>query len=546
MAFSHGLRWCVLWIILVSAINVHRTTVLARKIAHKVELCPKNTKEWQIASRRLNCTNDISNTKNRYHCLPANDLSTLVEFCYDETRLGVVKGSCMLYVQRINYLDDYNCSGFRYGCPDKMYFSDESYLFPRCSEIIPERLCFVAESSCKGNASGNLQTSHPASTEPSKRKDNALAWSISLAIALLLVVIVIVIICNWKKGACQNRLETFCANSSESPTTARSQSSGVANEEIPFLAIASGSVTASNESKREDMHSISDQTMSDWCLLDLIKEWPEILISNVGKEEPVDEVAHISRVTSNFICLDNKQWVVKIDHKGNILGKHELGDFWGSASSTVDENGDLLIIRQNNKVVKVKANKEEPIEVLSVDRRWSILSVHFSRFSGEILLRIYLQKWNKYSTHIVRYNKDREKSLEFEYHKHDKLIVYPLFLSENVNHDICIADNYDCRVIAFDKKGIEKYIYKGPLPDYNFSPTGLCNDKRGHVLVCNCHESNPSVHLLNIKGMLLSIIIGGRPDVKEPWGLCVDDNGKFYLGQKKCDVIKVFQYLKKS
>lgn len=66
--------------------------VLARKIAHKVELCPKNTNEWQIASRRLNCTNDISNPKNRYHCLPANDLSTLVEFCYDETRLGVVKG----------------------------------------------------------------------------------------------------------------------------------------------------------------------------------------------------------------------------------------------------------------------------------------------------------------------------------------------------------------------------------------------------------------------------------------------------------------------
>lgn len=73
-------------------VNLYIIQVLARKIAHKVELCPKNTKEWQIASRRLNCTNDISNTKNRYHCLPANDLSTLVEFCYDETRLGVVKG----------------------------------------------------------------------------------------------------------------------------------------------------------------------------------------------------------------------------------------------------------------------------------------------------------------------------------------------------------------------------------------------------------------------------------------------------------------------
>lgn len=65
---------------------------LAGKNGHKVEVCPKNTKEWQIASKRLNCANDILNPKNRYHCLPANDLSTLVEFCYNETRPGVGKG----------------------------------------------------------------------------------------------------------------------------------------------------------------------------------------------------------------------------------------------------------------------------------------------------------------------------------------------------------------------------------------------------------------------------------------------------------------------
>lgn len=132
--------------------------------------------------------------------------------------------------------------------------------------------------------------------------------------------------------------------------------------------------------------------------------------------------------------------------------------------------------------------------------------------------------------YIVRYNKDREKSLEFEYYKYDKLIVYFLFLLENVNYDICIVDNYDCCVIVFDKKGIEKYIYKGFLLDYNFFLMGFCNDKWGYVFVCNCYELNFSVYLFNIKGMLLLIIIGGRLDVKELWGLCVDDNGKFYFG----------------
>lgn len=37
-------------------------------------------------------------------------------------------GSCMLYVQKINYLNGCNCTGFRDGCPDRMYSSDESYL----------------------------------------------------------------------------------------------------------------------------------------------------------------------------------------------------------------------------------------------------------------------------------------------------------------------------------------------------------------------------------------------------------------------------------
>lgn len=520
MTFSHGLRWCVLWIILVSAINVHRTTVLARKIAHKVELCPKNTKEWQIASRRLNCTNDISNTKNRYHCLPANDLSTLVEFCYDKTRPGVVKGLCMLYVQRINYLNGYNCSGFRDGCPDKMYFSDESYLFPRCSEINLKRLCLVAESSCQGNASGDIQTSHPASTETSKRKDKALAWSISLAAVLLLVVIVIVIICNWKKGACQQRiLEIFCANSSDSPTTERSQSSGPANENQPFLPI-------------------------DRSLLKSTEECPNIFISIAACMEPVDDVVHISCVTSEYICLDNKQFVMKIDHKGNILSKHKLGDFWGSASSTVDENGDLLIIRQNNKVMKVNSNKEEDIEVLSVDRRWSILSVYFSKFTGEILVRVYLQQWSEYLTRIERY-KDGKKLSGFEYHKHDKLIVYPLFLSVNTNGDIWIADNYDCHVLAYNDEGDTLSSYDGSHEGSpkHFSPTGICNDLLGHVLVCNCHRLNPSVHLLDKNGQFLKMVVCNREDVKEPWGLYVDDKGKLYLGQKNCCVIKVFRYL---
>lgn len=143
-------------------------------------------------------------------------------------------------------------------------------------------------------------------------------------------------------------------------------------------------------------HFFSD---TEWRLRESPEKCSDISISNV------DDVTHISCVDSEFIWLDNKQWAMKIDYKGEILSKIGLGDIWGSASSTVDENGHLLFIKQHNKVMKVKANEEEPIEMLTVDYHLSILSVYYAKLRSEILLRIYLQDGTK----IVRYNKNVEK-----------------------------------------------------------------------------------------------------------------------------------------
>lgn len=64
----------------------------AVKNFNKVDVCPKNKTEWQKASTRLNCTYSARNKKNRYHCLPVYALSTLIEFCYNDTRPLIVEG----------------------------------------------------------------------------------------------------------------------------------------------------------------------------------------------------------------------------------------------------------------------------------------------------------------------------------------------------------------------------------------------------------------------------------------------------------------------
>lgn len=68
--------------------------------AHRVSHCPRDEKEWQKASKRLNCSDDVTSPKNRYHCLPIDNLSTLLEFCYNRTRAQVIKGTRALFFDK--------------------------------------------------------------------------------------------------------------------------------------------------------------------------------------------------------------------------------------------------------------------------------------------------------------------------------------------------------------------------------------------------------------------------------------------------------------
>lgn len=73
------------------------TKGLKTENAYNMEVCPLNKTEWQKASQRLNCTDDMENPVNRYHCLPVDDLTTLVEFCYNQIKPRIVKGMNLLY-----------------------------------------------------------------------------------------------------------------------------------------------------------------------------------------------------------------------------------------------------------------------------------------------------------------------------------------------------------------------------------------------------------------------------------------------------------------
>lgn len=177
---------------------------------------------------------------------------------------------------------------------------------------------------------------------------------------------------------------------------------------------------------------------------------------------------------------------------------------------------------------------------------WTVLSIYSSKLNGDILLGIYILIEKGSRTKLARYTSNDGLISELEYFEEKGLYVSPLYLSENINSDICTADTDTCLVKAVDKNGKLKFSYDGLPSHANVFPTGICNDSVGHVIVCNRHDSNPSVHLLDIDGEFLSLILNDRDDIHDPWGLCVDGEGRLYLGQNDCSSIKVFKYLDKD
>lgn len=104
--------------------------------------CPRNKTEWNQRSSAINCTKD-----NGYVCLPNENITELLEFCYTYTFILIQEGIC-LYLRKLDSaLYPYNCSGFLSGCPNTSYMSNKLFEKPDCTSI--SYGCFLAEPSCQ-------------------------------------------------------------------------------------------------------------------------------------------------------------------------------------------------------------------------------------------------------------------------------------------------------------------------------------------------------------------------------------------------------------
>lgn len=105
--------------------------------------CPNDRTEFETAAKRRNCTRNT-----RYLCAPDKYLTSLIEFCTDQTRSLYEKDNC-IKLDGTGYLNHYKCADkFISGCPTMPYTDEDIYDYPACISINKDRRCFVAEKDC--------------------------------------------------------------------------------------------------------------------------------------------------------------------------------------------------------------------------------------------------------------------------------------------------------------------------------------------------------------------------------------------------------------
>ncbi|XP_052677900.1 uncharacterized protein LOC128158951 [Crassostrea angulata] len=207
----------------------------------------------------------------------------------------------------------------------------------------------------------------------------------------------------------------------------------------------------------------------------------------------------------------------------------------------IDSVGDLLY--SDWKTMKVYKVKNGHTEVLIRLQGWVPCKLCVTS-TGDLLVAMYSKDCTQ--SKVVRYSGSTEKqTIQFDdkgkplYFRNGKI----KYITENGNHDICVADCRVGAVVVVNQDGKLRWRYTGHLSvtkNQTFKPYGITTDSQSRILTADFN--NHCIHILDQNGQFFRYI--DNCDLKDPYGVCVDNNDNLFVCEYSKGNVKKIKYLK--
>ncbi|XP_065938050.1 uncharacterized protein [Magallana gigas] len=207
----------------------------------------------------------------------------------------------------------------------------------------------------------------------------------------------------------------------------------------------------------------------------------------------------------------------------------------------VDSDGNLLYCDGTDGTVNiVKNGKTEELITLP---EWTPSRLCVTS-TGDLLLTIISD--DKTQSKVVRYSGSTEKqTIQFD---DEGKPLYSgnsstKYITENRNHDICVADSAAGAVVVVNQDGKLRWRYTGHPPvtkNKPFKPWGITTDSQSRILTAD--TDNHCIHILDQNGQFLRYI--DNCDLEYPTGLCGDNNDNLFVCELYKGNVKKIKYLK--
>uniref|UniRef100_K1Q5U1 Tripartite motif-containing protein 3 n=1 Tax=Magallana gigas TaxID=29159 RepID=K1Q5U1_MAGGI len=277
---------------------------------------------------------------------------------------------------------------------------------------------------------------------------------------------------------------------------------------------------------------------------------PKISARNILDEPEV--VATIQTGYENLrsvTCLnENKIWTCEwannikcFNIKGSLLQTIKTKSGEEVIDIAVDNNGDLLYSALQTRTVNKVKNGQ--IEELIRLQGWTPCGLCVTS-TGDLLVTMFSKDYTQ--SKVVRYSGSTEKqTIQFDnegkpLYSGNCIIKY---ITENRNHDICVADYNAGAVVSVNQGGKLRWRYTGhpsATKTQLCKPEGITRDSQSHILTADVN--NYCIHILDENGQFLRYI--NNCDLLHPFGLCVDNNDNLFVCENNTGKVKKIQYLK--